>query len=546
MWNSLCRGLGLIVFSIVIFSLVGMGFRPTASRPTFKITHTEVNATLNQDRSATLEQTFTYQGRLAHGPAIQIKSGGTNNIKLNSVSVKRKGMPIHDQLSNIGQQPDPDVLKYLLEDVPNTYGYALKDGKLHVMINDPLEDGQTYTVKINVTEPNVISKTGVVRWNVLGHANETDLGSVEAHIKNNAKTKVHSFYVQGADGVLAHGSKLNQTTVNIKHYYQRDHLDLRTNMPYAKAVFFTQFLHVWNDFGFNWIVLVLLIAYFWYKVRRQMLGSSMAIPDIIVDDLPVAIYLSTGYFNKRLVTGLLTKRELLHSLQKSGPNKSKYNYFNSTSSLERIILKRYDMAARSDNDSDKRRLINSGADFRSEYPTATSLTKRIIQFLIGFAIIFILFLLTIELGFKSSRIINIIYWLTFYFVCSIYLLFLFYMPNEFKQVQHQEQHDTLIRLANGLSDINEIKNLHLDNAALWTDIVAWAVGIGLNKKIIKELGQRGYNLGLIKDPDQINTITFSFNTDLGSAFIVSTDTDNNISGFGGDSFGGGDSGAGGW
>lgn len=548
-WTSFYRGLWLIVPSIVILSLIIMGFKSTTSRPTFKITHTEVSATLNQDRSATLKQTFTYQGRLAHGPAIQIESGGADNMKVNSVSVKRKGKLIHDQLASIGQQPDTDDLEDLLEDIPNAYGYVLENGKVHLMINDPLKSGQTYTINVNVTEPNVISKTGVVKWNLLGHANQTDLGSVKAYIKNNAKGKVHSFYVQGVDGVLAHGSKLNQTTVIIKHYYQRDHLDLRTNMPYAKAVFLTQLLHIWNNFGLNWIVLALLIAYFWYWIRQQMLGSSMAIPDIIIDNLPGAIYLSNGYFNRRLVAGLLTKRELLHSLQKAGPNKAEYNYFDSTSSLERIILKRYDTAAESSNDDDKRRLINSDADFKSEYPVTTSLAKRL-KFLAGLAIIPVLFFLTIELGFKSGRMINIIYWLTLCFVCIAYLLFWFYMPKKFKQIQHQTQHDALVRLANGLSDVKELEDLHLDNAALWTDLVAWAVGIGLNKKIIKELGQRGYDLGLLEDPDQIDTIISSFSGNLDSSFAISTSSDGDSSGFGGDSFGGGDaggdSGAGGW
>lgn len=549
-WTSFYRGLWLVIFSVVVFSLAGMGFNPTGSRPSFKITHTDVKATLNQDRSATLEQIFTYQGKLAHGPAIQIESGGTDNVKLNSVSVKRKGKPIHDQLTSIGQQPTTDDLEDLLEDVSNGYGYALEDGKIHVMINDPLKNGQTYTVKVNVTEPNVISKAGVVKWNLLGHANQTDLGSVEAHIKNNSKTKVHSFYVQGVDGVLAHGPKLNKSTVKIKHYYQRDHLDLRTNMPYKSAVFFTQLLHLWNDFGLNWIVLIFLVAYFWYKIKQQLLGGSMAIPDIIVDDLPAAIYLSKGYFNRRLVAGLLTKRELLHSLQKSGFDNAKYNYFDSTTQLERIILKRYDTAVSSDNDDDKRRLINSGADLRSEYPVAASLTKRIIKFSIEFAIILILFLLTMELGFKSGRIINIIYWTILYFVCFVYLLFWFYMPEKFKDPQYQEQRNSLIRLANGLSDINEIKSLHLDNAALWTDLVAWAVGIGLNKNIIKELGQRGYDLGILKDPDQINTMYTSFDSDLGSAFTTFSSSNDSSSGFSGDNFGGGDaggdSGIGGW
>lgn len=59
-WTSFYRGLWLIMPSIIILSLIIMGFKSTTSRPTFKITHTEVSATLNQDRSATLKQTVFF------------------------------------------------------------------------------------------------------------------------------------------------------------------------------------------------------------------------------------------------------------------------------------------------------------------------------------------------------------------------------------------------------------------------------------------------------------------------------------------------------
>ena len=119
----------------------------------------------------------------------------------------------------------------------------------------------------------------------------------------------------------------------------------------------------------------------------------------------------------------------------------------------------------------------------------------------------------------------------------------------FWDAEQQDLHVQLVRLANGLSDVGEIQHLHLANADLWIDLIAWAVGIGLNKRILNELKQRGYELGFLDSIEQVDLVFAEVSTATADFTSFSPDGADDFSSSGGSSGGGdagGGSGAGGW
>lgn len=376
---------GLFVI-IGLFVLVGSSVN--LNRPSFQITHTDVNVTLNDDCSADLDESFTYTGYLPHGPIVKIESGG-NDIDLNGVKVKRVGHENADKLHSVGEFDDMGDLRNELEHKKNSYGYYNDGGNtLYVLVNDPLNDGERYTINTNVTESNVMDKHGVVRWNILGSANQVDLGSVNVHIKNDSLQKAHSFYLQGRDGVVACSPKFDEVDLKIKHYRKSDHLDLRTNLPYTKAVILTRILQLWTRFGVEWVVLFLLIFLYVCYVRSQLLGSSMAIPDLIFSDLPKAIYLTSGFYNEDLVAGLLTKRVLNRDLS--------VRHYKKTA-LEKEVLCTYYRVKPHDVDSSND-LRSMSTTFEEEFPFYKSKEIVVAKQIFLFALKFIIYMIPLTVS----------------------------------------------------------------------------------------------------------------------------------------------------
>lgn len=523
------------LFVVLMLATYGSRF----SHESFKIIHTNADVVLNSDRSANLNESFTYSGELSHGPTIKIESGG-DDAKLNHVILKRIGYDKADKLHNIGERDDLDDLKSDLKAAKNCYGYCYEGDDLYVLINDPLKQDEKYTVAVNVTESKIISKQGVIRWNVLGSANQVNLGSVNVHIKNNSLQNVHSFYLQTMNGVVAYGQKLNDINLKIKHYGKDDHLDLRTNLPYAKAVVLTRMLHFWIGFGFNWFILFLLIVLYIVYARKQLLGSSMAISDTIFDDLPRAIYLTSAEYDKNLVAGLLTKRVLNRDLG--------IKYYKKTD-LEKKVLDAYNNASDHDEvSSQKLRMTRS--NFYREFPFYNSTTvlgiKNVFWNLMRMIIVVVILMLIP--GLKFSNTLNVANLILIAFVLLMFIDFHNQLSFSFRNLADEMERYRLIRLANGLMDIDEIRKLNLKDAGLWVDLISWAVGIGLNSAIISELSKRGYDLGFFNDPELATKAYDSFSTDLSFNYDYGSPSD--LSDNGGGSFGGGDagggSGAGGW
>lgn len=534
-------GQGFLFGLFVIIGLfVSVGSSVNLNRPSFQITHTDVNVTLNDDCSADLDESFIYTGYLPHGPIVKIESGG-NDIDLNGVKVKRAGHENADKLHSVGEFDDMGDLRNELEHKKNSYGYYNDGGNtLYVLVNDPLNDGERYTINTNVTESNVMDKHGVVRWNILGSANQVDLGSVNVHIKNDSLQKAHSFYLQGRDGVVACSPKFDEVGLKIKHYKKSDHLDLRTNLPYTKAVILTRILQLWTRFGVEWVVLFLLIFLYVCYVRSQLLGSSMAIPDLIFSDLPKAIYLTSGFYNEDLVAGLLTKRVLNRDLN--------VRHYKKTA-LEKEVLCTYYRVKPHDVDSSND-LRSMSTTFEEEFPFYKSKEIVVAKQIFLFALKFIIYTIPLTVSaFHLSffRVFDMVNLFLILFMLTLFIDFHERSSVSFGDLENEIERTQLIRLANGLMDVNEIRKLHLKDAGLWTDLISWAVGVSLNDEIIDELSKRGYELGFFKDPEVASSAYDSFSTTLHSSYNYGSSFSSSS---GGGSFGGGDagggSGAGGW
>ena len=312
---------------LILFSVVFFAFLPILSvfvsddAPSFTISHANVVATLNADRSLGLKQSFTYHGSLKHGPEIVIDPGDDGEISIKDVTIKNGDHVA--KVNNYFKSHDRDDLadgfdyvgtaKRKLAKLPGTYGYYYdNDNRIHVIVNDPLKAGQSYQVTVNAILPKKISKHGVLKYNILGSASKTDLGSVNARVINHTNGLVKSYYLQNLSGVAKYGSGFRRVNLKLSNYNRDDHLDLRTNLPYRRPLLWTRLYHLFFLTGFCWVVLITFTLILFKVVNdKHDAGRSMAMPDIIFSDLLSAIYLTTGSYDRNLFGGLLTKKELL-------------------------------------------------------------------------------------------------------------------------------------------------------------------------------------------------------------------------------------------
>lgn len=535
------------------------------SKPPFRISHTNVVATLNSDRSLDLKQAFVYHGSLSHGPEIVIDPGnGDSKLSIKDVTIK-KGKRVtdlknyfkrtHDQEGLLDGFDDEDAAKNELEKMPNTYGYYYDDNnRIHIMINDPLKFGQSYQAMVKVRIFKEISKHGVIKYNILGSANQVDLGSVDAKVINHTDGLVNRYYMQNLNGVIKYGPKLQNVTLRLPDYKKNDHLDLRTNMPYKWPLLLTRLYRLWFFSGLSWLVLIIFVLVLFKVLNdRHDVGSSMGMPDIIFSDLISAIYLTTGSYDSKLLAGLITRKELIKQVFN---NKICYRQ----TELERKILSTYGQYAYLKSVDDNVQASSYLADSKGfeekieEKHAKLNLSSLGIFGLIILCIIDFACWLGVVILFPVYNHFAAGIWCVVAFECLMFLM-LFGIEildnpiSMFSNSKQQTLHVQLLRLANGLSDVGEIQRLHIDNAALWTDLVAWAVGIGLNTVIIDELKQRGYELGFLQSADQTDVV-FADIEDASSSFssfVNSSDGGFSSSGggFGGGDAGGG-SGVGGW
>ena len=529
------------------------------SRPSFRISHTNVVATLNSDRSLDLKQAFVYHGSLSHGPEIVIDPGnGDSNLSIRNVTIK-KGKRVtnlknyfkktHDQEDLLDGFDDEDAAKSELEKMPNTYGYYYDDNnRIHIMINDPLKAGQSYQAMVKVRIFKEINKHGVIKYNILGSANQVDLGSVDATVINHTNGLVNSYYMQNLNGAIKYGSKLQNVTLKLPDYKKNDHLDLRTNMSYKWPLLLTRLYRLWFFSGLGWLVLIIFVLVL-FKVLNDKhdVGSSMGMPDIIFSDLISAIYLTTGSYDSKLLAGLITRKELIKQVFN---NKICYQQ----TELERKILSTYGQYARLKSVDDNMQASSYLADSKGFEEKIKEKHAKLILSSLGIFGLIILGIMCLVCWLEFVIFISVhnqftvwIWWVvTFECLMFLMLLGIEILDNSismFLNSKQQTLHVQLLRLANGLSDVGEIQRLHIDNAALWTDLVAWAVGIGLNTVIIDELKQRGYELGFLQSADQADAVLADVG-DASSSFSSFVNSSDGGFGSSGGGFGGGDAGGG--
>ena len=551
---------GLILFFVVIYLVLPPFVRDNT--PSFKISHTNVVATLNADRSLGLKQSFTYHGLLKHGPEIVIDPGDNDEISIKSVMIKQGNHVI--KVSNYFKKHDRDALtdgfddsetaKRKLAKLPNTYGYYYdNDDRIHVVVNDSLKAGQSYQATVNASLPKKISKRGVLKYNILGSANETDLGSVNARVINHTNGLVKRYYLQNLSGVVKYGAGFCRVNLKLSNYKRDDHLDLRTNLPYRRLLLLTYLYHLFFLTGLCWVVLIAFVFFLFKAVNdKNDAGRSMAMPDIIFNDLLSAIYLTAGDYDRNLMGGLLTKKELLEQVF----GIDLYHY--QQTELEHRILAAYEHYAELQliSNAEATDYLSNLDDFKTQVEEMHN--KKDSSDLSFFSLI-VLGALCLPCGwglffFKLRSQFGVWIWCLIAGECLLFLLtFIDSVSNNsilmFWDAEQQDLHVQLVRLANGLSDVGEIQHLHLANADLWIDLIAWAVGIGLNKRILNELKQRGYELGFLDSIEQVDLVFAEVSTATADFTSFSPDGADDFSSSGGSSGGGdagGGSGAGGW
>lgn len=553
---------GIMLFFIAFYVILSAFARDDA--PTFTISHTNVVATLNSDHSLVLKQSFTYHGVLSHGPEIVIDPGD-GGISIKDVTIKRGDhlTKVNNYFKSHDRNDLADGFDYVgtakrkLAKLPGTYGYYYDNGnRIHVIVNDPLKAGQSYQVTVNAILPKKISKHGVLKYNILGSASETDLGSVNARVINHTNGLVKRYYLQNLSGVVKYGAGLRRVNLKLSNYNRDDHLDLRTNLPYRRPLLWTHLYHLFFLTGFCWVVLITFTLILFKIVNdKNDAGRSLAMPDIIFSDLLSAIHLTTGSYDRNLFGGLLTKKELLKQVF----DRDLYQY--QQTELEHRILASYEHYA-------DLQLVSSAMaadyssnldDFKTQVeemhnkkaPSDLSYFSLIVLYALCFFCGFGLFFFKIRSQFGAWI------WCLIAVECLLFLYaFIANVANNsismFWDAKQQDLHVQLLRLANGLSDVGEIQHLQLANAGLWIDLVAWAVGIGLNKRILNELTQRGFDLGFLDSIEQVDMALANVSTATADFTSFSSDGLDGSDGFSssGGSSGGGDagggSGAGGW
>lgn len=554
---------GRILLFIAFFPILSVFVSDDA--PSFTISHTNVVTTLNSDRSLGLKQSFTYHGLLKHGPEIVIDPGDDGEISIKDVTIKRGDHVIkvnnyfksYDRDDLADGFDDPDTAKRKLAKLPNTYGYYYDNNRIHVIVNDPLKAGQSYQVTVNAILPKKISKHGVLKYNILGSASATDLGSVNARVINHTNGLVKSYYLQNLSGVAKYGSGFRHVNLKLSNYNRDDHLDLRTNLSYRRPLLWTRLYHLFFLTGFCWVVLIAFTLILVKVVNNKNdAGRSMAMPDIIFSDLLSAIYLTTGSYDRNLFGGLLTKKELLKQVF----DRDLYQY--QQTELEHRILASYEHYA-------DLQLVSSAFaadylanldDFKTQIEeTHNKKTSSDLGFFSSIALVALCLLCGLGLFFFKIRSqFGAWIWCLMAGECLLFLYaFIAIVSNNsismFWDAKQQDLHVQLLRLANGMSDVGEIQHLHLADAGLWIDLIAWAVGIGLNKQILNELKQRGYELGFLDSIEQVDIVLADVSTAAADFTSFSSDgSDGGSDGFSssGGSSGGGDAGggsvAGGW
>ena len=525
---AICLVTGIVV-AVNFFD----GYHPYA------IKQTNVVATLNSDGSADLTQMFRYRGSLKHGPVVKIEA--PHQIKLKSFKIFRDGKS--DQIKRV---------KYfnLFGNGGNQYTVTRDDDDdwpiLTVKAYDPLKHFSHYTVVVRVHEAHVVNRKGVVKWNVIGSSSDVNLGKVTAKVVNH-NANVKNYYLQSNHGVLDYGQFNHPATAKIHHFTRSDHLDLRTNMPVRGPLKITRIL---NQIPLVLVGSVVLMGIGYLVITKiNGVGVSFALPDEVIDD-PFAATLKTpcASTDTSVFSGLVAKLYLEGHITNddglSWDGKSNRKLNDDEQELLKLFFDEKDeenniwISSDEVNYNNKlaKKITRLNQSFRSIWHRILGAIGLFSMIGLGVLVAIMLFAdIYIDTDLVTDQDLYRIILLSVAMVIGNWLAIygLTVVPDA--------DAIPLVQFANGITELDTIKSLQLDNSYLWEDMVYWLVGIGVSDEIVNELVALGVDQGYISSDKSVSELTGG----LSSISAVLSDVSAPSGAVDGGSFGGGDAGSGG-